>query len=92
MDIRNIFTPVVKKDLPYRDEREFRLLLWQPEHPGIDVSEPGVRVPVDLVKLIQKIYVSPWVKEVPPEIHRLLERKNLTGVLVSSVINEKAVP
>lgn len=91
--IGNVFTPVVKKDIPYRDEREFRLLLWQPNQANqwIDVSAPGVRVQVDLGKLIEKIYVSPRVKEVPPELRKLLDRKSLMCPVISSVINEKTV-
>jgi hypothetical protein len=93
MQIGNIFTPVVKKDLPYRDEREFRLLLWRPDqaNQSIAVSAQAVRVPVNLVKLIQKIYVNPWVKDVPSELSKLLERKNLMDSIVSSVVNEKVV-
>ena len=91
--IGNVFTPVVKKDVPYRDEREFRLLLWQATQANqwIDVSAPGVRVRVDLEKLIEKIYVSPRVKDVPPELRQLLDRKSLTCPVISSVINERAV-
>jgi hypothetical protein len=91
MQIGNVFTPVIKKDVPYRDEREFRLLLWQPEpaNQWIDVSAQAVRVPVDLAKLIQEIYVNPWVKEAHPELYRLLERKHLKCSVISSVINEK---
>ena len=42
----NVFSPVVKKDSPYRDEWEFRLLLWRPNpaNQWIDVAAPGVRV------------------------------------------------
>ncbi len=91
--IGNVFTPVVKKDSPYRDEREFRLLLWQPNKANqwIDVSAPGVRVRVDLGKLIEKIYVSPRVKKVPPELHKLLDRKRLTCPVISSAITERTV-
>lgn len=89
--IGNVFTPVVKKDIPYRDEREFRLLLWQPNQANqwIDVNAPGVRVQVDLAKLIEKIYVSPRVQEVPPALRQLLDRKSLTCPVISSVINER---
>lgn len=31
LPVGNVFSAVVTKDLPYRDEREFRLLLWRPE-------------------------------------------------------------
>jgi hypothetical protein len=89
--IGNVFTPVVKKDMPYRDEREFRLLLWQPNQANqwIDVNVPGVRVQVDLAKLIEKIYISPRVKEVPPALRQLLDRKSLTCPVISSAINER---
>ena len=91
--IGNVFTPVVKKDVPYRDQREFRLLLWQPNQANqwIDMSAPGIRVQVDLEKLIEKIYVSPRVKNIPPDLLTLLERKSLKCPVISSVINERAV-
>jgi hypothetical protein len=94
MPLGNSYTPVVKKDLPYRDEREFRLLLWHWQTDpaqGIDVHAPAVRVPVDLKKLIRHVYINPWRKEVPSVLLELLERTGLADRLCSSVIHDKAV-
>src|SRR5262249_34176200 len=52
--IGNVFTAVTTKDVPYRDEREFRFLYWQPQY-GEEFAEPGppgIRIKVNLKKLI----------------------------------------
>lgn len=90
----NAFTPVVKKDLPYRDEREFRLLFWRHglTNQSIAVDTNGVRVPVDLNKLVEKICVSPLVREVPSTLYDILERKKLGDCITRSVIAERPGP
>ena len=59
--IGNVFTAVSTKDLPYRDEKEFRLLLWRHEYENPHLGPPphGFRLHVDLTKLVERIYVSP---------------------------------
>jgi hypothetical protein len=91
MPIGNVFTAISKKDLPYRDEREFRLYFWRPglANQQIQVGSEGLGVRVDLKKLIQKIVVGPGVKNVPSKLSDLLERKNIACVLATSVIKER---
>ena len=75
----NVFNHIVTKDLPYQDEREFRLLFWRPDprNQAIERDEKGVRVRVDLRMLIESIYVNPIEKSVPPELLQLLDRKGI---------------
>lgn len=88
LPIGNVFTPVVTKDLPYRDEREFRFLQWQPQY-GHDFAEPGppgIRVKVDLNKLIQGIYISPRLSDLPREILEVINAKRLECSILPSAV------
>ena len=62
---------------PIRDEKEFRLLFWKPDptNSAVGVGTNGVRVNVDLNKLIESIYVSPRLKAIPDDLVRLVEAK-----------------
>jgi hypothetical protein len=86
--VGNVFTAVMTKDVPYRDEREFRFLYWQPQY-GEEFAEPGppgIRIKVNLNKLIQKIYVSPKLGNLPSEISKLLSTKRLECSVLASVV------
>lgn len=88
MPVGNLFIPVVTKDLPYRDEREFRLLWWQPEF-GEEFAKPapsGVRVKVDLNRLIERIYVSPELENLPSEILATINGKSVDCSIESSAV------
>lgn len=91
MPIGNVFTAVAKKDLPYRDEREFRLYFWQPglANQRIEAGPDGVPVRVDLEKLIERVVISPRLKNIPSEFYELLERKNIKCRITSSVVQER---
>lgn len=71
----NIFHHVAKKDLPYKDEREFRLVYWdvQQESAEIIKTTPGVFIPVDVKMLIESIIESPKISDIDPELERLIE-------------------
>jgi hypothetical protein len=60
-ELGNAFTLVTTKDLPYRDEREFRLFFWQaePRNSAYPLQPNGARVSVDLQFLVRQLYVSP---------------------------------
>ncbi|MEX0805538.1 MAG: hypothetical protein WD688_19795 [Candidatus Binatia bacterium] len=85
----NIFNHVVTKDLPYRDEREFRALVWHrdPENQGLNPLSTGLRVRVDLGMLIERIIVNPITKVVPDELRVLLEQRGVERV--ASLINHR---
>jgi hypothetical protein len=90
-EVGNVFSHIVQKDLPYRDEREFRLLLWQidPANKDAHTTANGIRVRVDLRKLIDKIYVSPLVKDIPSALYELVGTRSLDGSFESSVITHR---
>lgn len=59
--IGNVFSSVSYKDLPYIDEKEFRLLYWK-EHlanQNFPVNESGLKVKIDVNMLIDNIYIDP---------------------------------
>ncbi|MGJ0490326.1 hypothetical protein [Methylobacter sp.] len=89
----NVFNHVITKDLPYRDEREFRLIFWQPEPRNQStVSEPnGTRVRVDLRMLIERVYINPFEPNtVPSEIYELLRERGIE--CSSSIIDHRIQP
>lgn len=88
--VGNVFNHVATKDLPYRDEREFRLVLWSidPKNQGITKLSKGTRIPVDIRTLIERVVVSPFTRSVHPDLDRLLERLNIP--LHSSSVNYRA--
>ncbi len=77
--VGNVFNHVITKNLPYRDEREFRLLFWQPhlKNQLIQTDLLGVRVRVDLRLLIDRVLVSPAERHVSGELMELLERHGI---------------
>ena len=89
--IGNVYTAVVAKDKPYLDEREFRLLLWRPEfeNPHLGPPPAGTRVAVDLKRLVERIYVSPKLRELPQEGRKLLEDRGLSEAVASSRVFER---
>jgi hypothetical protein len=91
--IGNVYTTVETKDVPYRDEREFRLLIWKPPaHHLVELKE-NIRVPVDLGALLRKIYVSPQraaAAEATAELAELIRDKRLDCDIVHSAVIEQA--
>lgn len=75
----NVFNHVVTKDLPYRDEREFRLFFWchDLKNQMIKPSSDGIRVAIDVRLLVERVFVNPAETEVPDELFKLLERNGI---------------
>src|SRR3989339_134211 len=59
--IGNTFYSVSYKDLPYKDEKEFRLLYWKTSlvNQNYQVDEYGVKVKIDAKILIDNIFINP---------------------------------
>lgn len=85
----NVFNHVITKDLPYTDEREFRLFFWQPDprNQNVVLELQGSRIRVDLRMLIERVYINPFNPVVPPELYELLEEKGIE--CSSSTINHR---
>jgi hypothetical protein len=77
--VGNVFNHVATKDMPYRDEREFRLVFWDVEPRNADhpKNNKGVRIKVDVKMLIRNIVRSPYFSEIPPKLEQLIERYGL---------------
>jgi hypothetical protein len=75
----NVFNHVTTKDLPYKDEREFRLLFWHhdPSNQEINSNQRGLRIPIDKNVLIESIFVNPNILAVD-EITTLVNDLNLS--------------
>ena len=68
-----VFTHVITKDLPYSDENEFRLLLWQHDQSNGSLStvEDGAFIDVDARMLIERVVRNPF----QPELSRVLSAR-----------------
>lgn len=73
--VGNAFHLVTTKDLPYRDEREFRLVLWghDSKNTQLQRASNGIRVPVDIGTLIERVYVNPLNQSIPENLLALLK-------------------
>ncbi|MFA5914561.1 MAG: hypothetical protein WCV99_16395 [Sterolibacterium sp.] len=78
--VGNVFNHVATKDMPYRDEREFRLVFWDvdPRNQGFRKAPNGVRIPVDVQMLVRTIVRSPYPESLNPELERLIEHHKLS--------------
>jgi len=85
----NVFHHVATKDMPYRDEREFRLVFWNPDPCNVDLprSPNGVRVQVDPCMLIQRVVRNPYFASPSAELEALLEANGIE--LQDSVVRAK---
>lgn len=71
------------KDIRFRDDNEFRIVLDLSRELNLVNSQGGINVPVDLHTLVSLVYVAPgapkWFVEL---IHRVLEQADLEKVRV----------
>jgi hypothetical protein len=77
--IGNIFLPVSHKDLPYKDEKEFRLLYWKTglTNQNYPSDEHGVKIKVDADMMIDCIYINPSKKLDLDKLRAALENKRI---------------
>jgi hypothetical protein len=80
--VGNVFNHVATKDMPYRDEREFRLVFWDvdPRNQAHPKAPNGVRVSVDVRMLIHAIVPSPYPERLDTELEHLIEHHELSFV------------
>ncbi len=90
--VGNIYNSVIRKSLPYRDEKEFRLLFWQYSVPNqqVLIGHEGINVKVDLKRLISKIWLSPQFSGSRAELDALIEERKIDCEIQSSAVNEQA--
>ena len=89
-DIGNTFYSVSYKDIPYKDEKEFRLLYWKLHLPNqkLPADEKGVKVNIDVNMLIDNIYINPTNKIEISELERLVKNKNIDCEIKYSKIKD----
>ena len=89
--VGNVFNHVATKDLPYQDEREFRLVHWavDPLNVNSQRTGKGVRVRVNLPMLIASIVRSPYYEPIDSELEDLLQKR---GVQLESSLVKVAPP
>jgi hypothetical protein len=87
--VGNVFDHLATKDMPYEDEREFRLVFWDldPRNAAHPKLATGLRVSVDVSMLAQAIVRSPYHEPLDREIERLMEQHEIK--LVSSMVCAK---
>ncbi len=90
LPLGNTFWPVSHKDLPYQDEREFRLFYWKVNlsNQHLPTEDAGVKIPVDTDILIQNLYISPTASSDADELIEALYKKSLAYKIVKSRIRE----
>lgn len=96
----NIFNNFLYKRISYEHDRELRAIVVSTFPPGnipslptnFTFSEHGIKVPVDLNLLIQKIFVSPtspkWFKEV---VESLSDRYNIGAPVIQSSLADDPI-
>ena len=86
----NTFWSVSHKDLPYKDEREFRLFYWKLSLPNqnLPVEETGVKVAVDADILIENIYTNPATLFDADKLVEAINEKSLSCEIKKSRIRE----
>lgn len=77
--VGNVFHHVMTKDMPYRDEREFRLLLWgvDPRNVELPRASRGIRIPIDVSMLIERVYINPLKTSVSGELMEQIDRHKI---------------
>ena len=75
-----VFTHVTTKDLPYEDEREFRLLLWEHDPANVTLSTAGggALTAVDVRMLIERVVRNPFQPELPRALSTRLEELGIS--------------
>src|SRR3990170_2243238 len=79
-DIGNTYTQIGFKDLPYRDEKEYRLIFWKVglENNKFNPDENGINIRVDINMLIDNIYLNPGHIPNIDKLERLIKENQMT--------------
>jgi hypothetical protein len=88
--VGNVFNHVATKDMPYRDERELRLVYWDidSKNAGQPKVKNGIRIKVDLKILVHSLVRSPYLKSIEPDLERLMEANGFS--FTSSAVSVRA--
>ena len=88
--IGNTFYSVSYKDLPYKDEKEFRLLYWKTSlvNQNYQVDEYGVKVKIDAKILIDNIFINPSRDINLEKLKESIKNKGIDCEVIHSKIRE----
>lgn len=86
--VGNVFNHVITKDKPYMDEREFRLVFWQPalKNQNILPGTGGIRVRINVKMLVERVYTNPISKIDAAVLSELSELLDLREIEFSSTL------
>ena len=89
--IGNIFFSVSYKDLPYKDEKEFRLLYWKSNlsNQNLPLEASGVKVRIDVNMLIDNIFINPSENINISKLMESIHNKKLNCEIKYSKIQEQ---
>lgn len=89
-DIGNTYTQISYKDIPYRDENEYRLLFWKVGlgNQKIVPGEKGIKIPVDIKMLIDNVYLNPSKITDIRKLRSLIKEKRIDCEIRSTRIKE----
>lgn len=89
--IGNVFIPISFKDIPYIDEREYRLLFWKLDKDNMKLNpgKKGIKVQVDIDMLIDNIYLNPAHIPNIDKLEKLIKEKDLDCKIKNTKIWEK---
>jgi len=75
----NVFHHVITKDMPYRDEREFRLVFWRHDlkNQAIQPGPKGLRVAISVSRLIEHVFISPSETNIPDKLLALMKQHDI---------------
>jgi hypothetical protein len=91
-DIGNTYTQVGYKDIPYQDEREFRLLFWKhsPENQKLSPDAKGIKIQVNIKILIDNIYLNPNQLPDISKLEKLIKEKGVDCEIKNTKIWENS--
>jgi hypothetical protein len=91
--LNNLLIPYVRKRKSFEHERELRCLIWQNERQQdakFSLESGGKKINVNLVELIENIYISPsspaWLTTL---LQDLIAKYNLNIPIINSRLSEK---
>jgi len=92
----NLFIPYIHKRKSFKHEKELRALIWSIDGVNtksqVDFSNGGISIPVDVNKLVEKIYVSPdsplWYTNL---VQSLTSRFGFDIEVINSKINDNPI-
>ena len=89
-DIFNSIPPFFHKRIEYQHEKEVRALIFSPGKVDDDQNENGIKIPVDVDKIIEEIRMRPRTQEwITKVVEKLVKKYDLRLKVLPSQLDEK---